>query len=77
MDVRLGEPAEGIVMAEMDRRIDLVVMSTHGRTGLGRAIMGSVAGEVLRTGRAPVVLVGPSVAAGTLPEPTQASAVVT
>jgi nucleotide-binding universal stress UspA family protein len=44
----------------MDRRADLVVMSTHGRTGLGRALTGSVAGEVLRTGRVPVVLVGPA-----------------
>lgn len=59
MDVRIGDPAPGIVMAELDRRADLVVMTTHGRTGLRRAIVGSVAGKVLRTGRAPVVLVGP------------------
>ena len=60
MDIRVGEPAPGIVMAEVDRGADLVVMSTHGRTGFRRAVMGSVAGEVLRTGRAPVMLVGPT-----------------
>jgi nucleotide-binding universal stress UspA family protein len=60
LDVRIGEPAEGIVAVESDRNADLVVMSTHGRTGVGRAVMGSVAGEVLRSGRAPVMLVGPA-----------------
>jgi nucleotide-binding universal stress UspA family protein/CheY-like chemotaxis protein len=61
-EVRIGEAAAGIVMAETDRGLDLVVISTHGRTGLGRALLGSVAGQVLRTGRAPVVLVGPGAA---------------
>jgi nucleotide-binding universal stress UspA family protein len=60
LDVRIGEPAEGIVAVEADRTADLVVMSTHGRTGVGRALMGSVAGEVLRSGRTPVMLVGPA-----------------
>src|SRR5438270_162920 len=45
IDVRVGDPAPGIVMAEVDRGADLVVMSTRGRTGIGRAVMGSVAGE--------------------------------
>ena len=75
MDIRVGEAVAGIVMAEMDRRIDLVVMSTHARTGLGRAIMGSVAGDVPRTGRAPVLLVGPAVAALPFPQLSKASAV--
>jgi nucleotide-binding universal stress UspA family protein len=59
IDIRVGDPAAGIVMAEVDRGADLVVMSTHGRTGFGRAMMGSVAGEVVRTGSVPVMLVGP------------------
>ena len=59
-DVRIGDPVEGIVIAEADRAIDLVVMATHGRTGLGRALMGSVAGAVLRTGHTPVLLVPPA-----------------
>jgi nucleotide-binding universal stress UspA family protein len=72
IDVRVGDPAPGIVMAETDRGADLVVMSTHGRTGLGRAVMGSVAGEVLRTGSAPVVLVGPA-SARVVAQPAHAS----
>ena len=59
VDIRVGDPSLGIVMAEADRGTNLVVMSTHGRTGVGRAMLGSVAGAVLRTGRVPVVLVGP------------------
>ncbi|MBV9175001.1 MAG: universal stress protein [Chloroflexi bacterium] len=58
-DVRIGQPAEGIVAAAVDRVVDLVVMATHGRTGLRRALMGSVAGAVLRTGSTPVMLVHP------------------
>jgi nucleotide-binding universal stress UspA family protein len=59
-DVRVGDPAEGIVLAEVVRSVDLVVMATHARTGLPRAFLGSVAGAVLRTGQAPVLLVPPA-----------------
>jgi nucleotide-binding universal stress UspA family protein len=62
VDVRIGDPASGIGMVALDRGADVVVMSTRGRTGIGRALMGSVAGEVLRAGRLPVVLVGPGAA---------------
>jgi len=72
-NLRVGDPAPAIVMAEIDCRADLVVMSTHGRTGLGRAVMGSVAGEVLRSGRVPVALAGRS-AALPLARPARASA---
>ena len=58
-DVRIGEPAPGIAMAAIDRTADVVVMATHGRTGFRRAVLGSVAGAVLRTGSTPVLLVGP------------------
>ena len=43
--------------------IDLVVMATHGREGLGRFILGSVAEEVFRRVRCPVLTVGPNVTA--------------
>jgi nucleotide-binding universal stress UspA family protein len=72
VDIRVGDPPSGIVVAEADRGADLVVMSTHGRTGLGRAMMGSVAGEVVRTGSVPVVLVGPA-SARTVAETESAS----
>jgi nucleotide-binding universal stress UspA family protein len=47
LDVRIGDPAPGIAMAEIACAADLVVMATHGRTGLRRAVLGSVAGAVL------------------------------
>jgi nucleotide-binding universal stress UspA family protein len=59
-DVRIGNPAEGIVITEVERSVDLVVMATHARTGLPRAFLGSVAGAVVRTGHAPVLLVPPA-----------------
>jgi nucleotide-binding universal stress UspA family protein len=64
-DIRIGDPAEGIVIAEVDRGVDLVVMATHARTGLPRAFLGSVAGAVLRTGHVPVLLVPPAAQAAT------------
>jgi nucleotide-binding universal stress UspA family protein len=60
-DVRVGDPANGIAMAALDKHADLVVMATHGRTGIKRAVLGSVAGAVLRTVATPVVLVHPGV----------------
>jgi nucleotide-binding universal stress UspA family protein len=62
IEVRLGEPATAIAMAALDTQADLIVMATHGRTGLQRAMLGSVAGQVLRTACTPVVLVHPNVA---------------
>jgi nucleotide-binding universal stress UspA family protein len=60
IDVRLGDAASGIGMAAIDSQADLIVMATHGRTGISRAVQGSVAGTVLRTGTTPVLLVHPT-----------------
>ena len=43
------------------KEIDLVVLGTHGRTGLGKAILGSVAEQILRQAPCPVLTVGPHV----------------
>jgi nucleotide-binding universal stress UspA family protein len=59
-DVQLGDPAFGIATAVFKTRADLIVMATHGRTGLRRALAGSVAGDVVRTVSIPVVLVHPT-----------------
>jgi nucleotide-binding universal stress UspA family protein len=57
--MRDGEPVDEIV-AEIDEGgHDLVVMATHGRGGLGRALMGSVASGVVAGSRAPVMLLRP------------------
>ena len=54
---------ESISAAIEKFKIDLVVMATHGREGLGRFIMGSVAEEVFRRVPCPVLTVGPKVTA--------------
>jgi nucleotide-binding universal stress UspA family protein len=61
MEVRLGEPAAAIDQTVAMTGAALVVMATHGRTGLHRSIMGSVAGQVLERGCAPLLLVRPGV----------------
>jgi nucleotide-binding universal stress UspA family protein len=52
-----GAPAEGILEEIQLRGADLVVMSTHGRGGLTRFLLGSVADEVFRHAPVPVLLV--------------------
>ncbi|HXZ18651.1 MAG TPA: universal stress protein [Candidatus Acidoferrales bacterium] len=46
-----------------DNKIDLVVMGTHGRTGVSKLLLGSVAEEVFRSAPCPVLTVGPHIAA--------------
>jgi nucleotide-binding universal stress UspA family protein len=55
--VFVGDAADSII-EEIDlRNVDLVVMSTHGRSGFGRWVYGSVADEVMRHAGVPVLLV--------------------
>jgi nucleotide-binding universal stress UspA family protein len=58
--VRFGEPAPQIVMYAEEHAVDLVVMATHGRTGLQHLVLGSVAADVLRRLTSPIMLVHPS-----------------
>jgi nucleotide-binding universal stress UspA family protein len=50
-----GEPAAEILRVAEETKCDLIVIGTHGRTGLGRLLMGSVAEEVLRKADCPVL----------------------
>ncbi len=50
-----GEPAREITRVAKEEGVDLIVMSTHGRTGVGRVLMGSVAEAVVRRARCPVL----------------------
>jgi nucleotide-binding universal stress UspA family protein len=68
--VRFGDPAQEIADLVEESDFDAVVMATHGRTGLSRAVMGSVAESVVRMVRAPVVMVHTR-QPGTEPEPVQ------
>jgi len=69
----LGLPAAAIVSVAKEEDVDLIVMSSHGRTGLSRVLMGSVAEEVMRKAECPVMVVKPTakaeavVAAGSKP----------
>jgi nucleotide-binding universal stress UspA family protein len=54
-----GTAAEAIVEAARFRKADLIVMSSHGRSGLGRLVLGSVAESVLRATRVPILLIRP------------------
>ena len=59
-----GPPAEAIGEAARYRAADLIVMSSHGRSGLGRLVLGSVAETVLRTTYTPIFLVRPGEGVG-------------
>jgi nucleotide-binding universal stress UspA family protein len=52
-----GTPAEQIVNAAKERNADLIVIGTHGRTGLSKLFMGSVAGKVVSAAECPVLTV--------------------
>jgi nucleotide-binding universal stress UspA family protein len=56
-EVRVGAPAEEIIKFADEVKADIVVMATHGRSGIGRWIFGSVSGKVLREGNTPILLV--------------------
>lgn len=57
--VRVGSAAEEIVRFAQEEAIDLIVMATHGRTGLQHIVMGSVAEKVVRFASSPVLTVKP------------------
>lgn len=54
-----GDPATEIVRAAQERGCDLIVISSHGRTGLGRILFGSTAEAVVRHAPCPVLVVKP------------------
>lgn len=55
--IRTGEPADGILQAALMFNVDLIVMSTHARTGFARWLLGSVSQTVLKRSQLPVLLV--------------------
>lgn len=57
--VRIGNPVEEIRRFAETEGIDIIVMATHGRTGLKHVLMGSVAERVVRTSPVPVLTVKP------------------
>ena len=59
--VVMGNPYREIVQTAEAEKVDLIVMATHGRTGLSHLVMGSVAERVVRTASCPVLTVRPTV----------------
>jgi len=57
--VHFGEPAKEVIDFARRGRFDLIVMATHGRSGLEETLHGSVTAQVIRSGVAPVLVVRP------------------
>ncbi len=53
----IGDPAEEVTALAKTRAADLIIMSTHGRSGLSHLVMGSVAEQILRHAPCPVFIV--------------------
>jgi nucleotide-binding universal stress UspA family protein len=53
----VGDPASEILDLSVNRGMDLIALGTHGRSGLARWALGSVAERVLRSGEVPILLV--------------------
>jgi len=62
-EVRTGSPTRQILDTARERGIDLIVMGTHGRTGVAHVVMGSVAERVLRQAPCPVLAMRAAVVA--------------
>lgn len=57
VEIAVGHPADTIVRLAREGNADLIVMATHGRTGLGHLVLGSVAEKVVRLAPCPVLAV--------------------
>jgi nucleotide-binding universal stress UspA family protein len=56
-DIKHGVPYDVILKEQREKGIDLIVMASHGKTGLMKYFMGSVAERVLRDAKSPVLLI--------------------
>jgi nucleotide-binding universal stress UspA family protein len=71
--VGVGRPASEVVRVAQETGCDLIVMGTHGRSGIRRLLMGSVAEKVMRTAPCPVLTVKASVNPPTSTRPLASS----
>jgi nucleotide-binding universal stress UspA family protein len=56
-EIRKGDPVEEILNCSQESNVDIIVLGTHGRTGLDHAVIGSVAEQVIRRASVPVMTV--------------------
>lgn len=57
--IRHGEASKEIVKYACEEGMDLIIMATHGRTGLAHVVMGSIAEKVVRHSEVPVLTIKP------------------
>jgi len=55
-EVLAGNPAKKIIEYSSNNDVDLIIMSTHGRSGVSRIVFGSVADKVIRQTEVPILL---------------------
>jgi nucleotide-binding universal stress UspA family protein len=55
--VQVGQPADSIVEAAAELRVDAIIMATHGRSGVSRWLLGSVTQKVLSAAPCPVFVI--------------------
>jgi nucleotide-binding universal stress UspA family protein len=67
VDAVVGCPASEILTLAERHDVDAIAMSTHGRSGVARLTLGSVATELLQRARVPLLLVGPAAVAWMVP----------
>jgi universal stress protein A len=58
-DVKKGVPSEMILSEQKAKKIDLIVIASHGKTGILKQLMGSVADKVIKGSKCPVIVVKP------------------
>ena len=56
-EVLYGGPADSIANYATENKVDLIAIATHGRSGIGRWVIGSVADRILRSAGVPVLMV--------------------
>lgn len=56
LHVRIGEPVETILQLALEYDVELVVVGTHGRTGVRRLALGSISSRLVESARMPVLL---------------------
>ncbi len=59
VEVRQGDAATGILAVAEQQSVDLIALATHGRSGMSRWVLGSVAEKILRTSTLPMLVVRP------------------
>jgi nucleotide-binding universal stress UspA family protein len=56
-DTKLGDPSEIILKEQKAKKVDLIVIASHGKSGIVRYLMGSVATKVAKSAKCPVMVV--------------------